>query len=158
VITSIEFTGDGAADFDLDGEVSTPIQIMDGATLSLCVKTVNEGTSSATMVVTTTAGTFSTQLVREITSSVDEFDPTVITGLTVAPNPAKDEVRIATPIGTTLQVRVYNAMGSAVQTLSGPGEILWDGRDASGTRVAPGMYVLVIDQGLRTQIVKLLVE
>ena len=47
---------------------------------------------------------------------------------------------------------------SSVQTLQGAGEVLWDGRDQTGSRVAPGMYVLMIEQGLRTQVVKLLVE
>ena len=157
-ITSVSFSGDGADAFAPEAPLSLPITVTEGMTSDICIKTVSQGTAEATVTVATTAGTITAVLVRDVISSVDEFDPTVISGLTVAPNPTRDEVRITSPNGALMNIRVHNLMGAVVQTLQGAGEVLWDGRDQTGSRVAPGMYVLMIEQGLRTQVVKLLVE
>jgi len=155
-VTTITFEGPGAGDFAAASTL--PMTVVDGQTADLCVVTTQAGTESADMVVTTTAGTFRIPLRREVVSSVDESDPTVITGLTVAPNPTSDDVRIRTLGQDMMTVRIHTLMGSLIQSLTGAGEIRWDGRDASGGRVAPGLYVLVIEQGLRQQVVKLMVE
>ena len=78
-------------------------------------------------------------------------------GATVAlgapsPNPSQGEVRVgvSVPLGASVDLGVFDVLGRRVRTLdlSAPAaEVAWDGRDASGQRVAPGLYVLRLSSG-----------
>jgi len=74
--------------------------------------------------------------------------------LSVAPTPTSDSatVRVSLPRSGPANgtVRVYNARGQLVATLiegevGGERELVWDGTDASGDRVASGVYWCTLD-------------
>lgn len=68
--------------------------------------------------------------------------------LSAAPNPtaAGSRIRFVLPEAAAVAFAVYDASGRRVATpargryAGGEGEVLWDGRDASGRPVAPGVY------------------
>ncbi len=70
--------------------------------------------------------------------------------LTAAPNPTAAGTRLsfALPEAAAVHFTVHDAAGRRVATLArgrydrGPGEVAWDGRDAAGRPVAPGVYFL----------------
>ncbi len=59
--------------------------------------------------------------------------------LAAAPNPFVARTRVWG--GGAGEVRIHDLAGRLVTTLAGP-EFWWDGRNAAGRRVAPGLYVL----------------
>jgi len=60
--------------------------------------------------------------------------------ISALPNPFTGSVRL-TPTGKgTSAVRIFDNAGRQVRTLTGTGSLTWDGRDETGTRVAPGVY------------------
>jgi hypothetical protein len=68
----------------------------------------------------------------------------------VAPNPfsASAEIAFSVPAGSgAASLTVYDVAGRRVRTLiddsveAGPQSVVWNGRDSSGHRVAPGIYV-----------------
>lgn len=73
--------------------------------------------------------------------------------LRVAPNPARGAVRIALerPPLVDIDVVVSDALGRTVRRLrtSGHARLVWDRRDAFGTRVAPGVYAVSAGAGGR---------
>ena len=71
----------------------------------------------------------------------------------VCPNPSRGPTRIR-----ARSVRLYDVLGRTVRRLSTGSEagvawLSWDGRDAQGIRVAPGVYFLRLetDEGWRTE-------
>jgi len=70
--------------------------------------------------------------------------------LAVAPNPTRSGSRIRFTIPSTgaASLALFDLSGRRIRTLAearfeaGPAEIVWDGRDASGRPVGPGMYFL----------------
>lgn len=68
--------------------------------------------------------------------------------LATSPNPSEGPVRIRfdLPRGGAATFAVFDATGRRVATAasgrypSGPGEVVWNGRDAAGSAVAPGVY------------------
>jgi hypothetical protein len=61
------------------------------------------------------------------------------------PNPAANEVRLALadPSAVTAAIEIYDAGGRLVRRLAGGANgagVQWDGRDAGGTLLAPGLY------------------
>ncbi len=99
---------------------------------------------------------------------IDDFDiltaNEVVTGVNDAanvpnsivsyPNPFSSETTIGydAPAGTTT-VKVFTVLGEEVVSLAGgynePGrrEVRWNGRDAAGRTVAPGMYIVQVQAG-----------
>lgn len=76
--------------------------------------------------------------------------------LSVAPTPTSDSatIRVSLPRGerASTTVRVYNARGQLVATLlegelQGERELVWDGTDGAGNRVASGVYWCALDSG-----------
>jgi len=82
-------------------------------------------------------------------ASVDEGDPTLGFALHQSmPNPARASaiIQFSLPAESDVRVSVYDVSGRHVATLAdgsyepGPHEVVWDGRDARGRRVADGVY------------------
>jgi hypothetical protein len=71
----------------------------------------------------------------------------------IAPNPARGAVAIAfeLPGRAALRLDVYDVRGRHVRTLakelSGSGARTWDGTDARGARVPPGLYFIELRSG-----------
>jgi hypothetical protein len=64
---------------------------------------------------------------------------------TVIPNPfrTKTVISFANPHNKTTSFNIYNSVGNRVKTLTTKAEqVVWDGRDASGKRLADGIYFL----------------
>ena len=72
-------------------------------------------------------------------------------GLFVSPNPSTGEVTLRYTLPSTAppSIRIYDIRGRVVRFLetSGGGILTWDGRGASGERVAPGIYFVRIAAG-----------
>ena len=63
--------------------------------------------------------------------------------LTVAPNPCRTSVRIAAPRGA--DIAIYDLAGRCVRRLDSDGSVrpaTWNGRDASGRSLPPGLYLV----------------
>jgi YD repeat-containing protein len=84
--------------------------------------------------------------------------PRRVNSLTSFPNPAPGTADLVfeAAIAGRVTVGVYDAVGRLVRTIDGgwcePGKhrLEWDGRDASGRRVASGMYFLSARIGEQT--------
>jgi hypothetical protein len=72
------------------------------------------------------------------------------------PNPFNPttSIEFELPTAATVSIRVYNVMGQLVRTLvdgqmkeAGRHGVVWDGRNASGARVASGTYVYTLEYG-----------
>jgi hypothetical protein len=94
-----------------------------------------------------------------IGSAVGVEPPPAASGLSLRafPNPARAGVtlRITNDQSGRQSVAIYDARGRAVQAFPpadasrGARSLFWDGRDRSGRRVAPGKYLVVVQQGAR---------
>lgn len=77
-----------------------------------------------------------------------EFEP-------ASPNPFTDQtaLRFSLPEAATVSLAVYNVNGQLVRTLesgqvsAGTHQVMWDGRDDAGARVARGVYFCRMDTG-----------
>ena len=75
------------------------------------------------------------------------------------PNPGKSFMRIpfTVPVATVVDLGIYNVLGQRVRTLvsrdvsAGEHVETWDGRDASGEELPPGMYFVRVTQGTVTE-------
>lgn len=92
-----------------------------------------------------------------VTEAVPAAPPRRTRGITVRPNPVRPATgaTIRWTAGTSGAARLYDARGRLVREFPGqPGEerrsVFWDGRDATGRRVPPGVYVLRADGGHAT--------
>jgi len=80
------------------------------------------------------------------------------------PNPFNGSTQITytLAVGTSVELRVYNALGQAVRTLlrqhrkAGTHQIHWDGRDNQGRALASGTYLLIMRAGAASQATKML--
>jgi hypothetical protein len=80
----------------------------------------------------------------------------------LGPNPARGEARLSFLLtaGARTEVDVFDLEGRVVQRIldahlaAGPHEIVWDGRDAAGARVAPGLYMWRVRSGGREAVSK----
>jgi len=71
-----------------------------------------------------------------------------------APNPFSALVRFSPPGAGTWSMHIYDNTGRRVRTLVGQGTLVWDGRNAAGTKVAPGVYFArTVKSGTRTRLV-----
>lgn len=73
------------------------------------------------------------------------------------PNPFADrvEMHLEAPAGRPVRVRVYDVLGHYVTELKAlPGDearrVVWDGRDARGRRVAPGVFLIRAESGTQS--------
>jgi hypothetical protein len=93
-----------------------------------------------------------TASVTPSTSLVGPPEPQLIRA---EPNPFRSEttLRLAVPQGTHVKLEISDVMGRRVATLkddrlhSGNDSVTWDGRDAHGSPVAPGIYFVRIEAG-----------
>ncbi len=64
--------------------------------------------------------------------------------VSAVPNPFTGSVTISLspsiPSSLSHALRIFDNSGRQVRTLTGTGSLVWDGRDESGVRVAPGVY------------------
>ena len=80
------------------------------------------------------------------------------------PNPFNPETTISfeMPVQSHVKITIYNLIGQYVKTLVneikpiGTYSVVWDGTDASGTRVTSGLYFYRIDAGNFSQTKKLI--
>lgn len=80
--------------------------------------------------------------------------------MSVAPNPARDDSRIAfsLPLAVPGRIRVHDAMGRLVREASLPEGALgwaWDGVAAGGAPVSPGLYLVELTAGETRRIARL---
>ena len=156
-ITSITIGGLGASSYVIEPAISLPVTIEAGETIEVCVRTTSVQDQEASLTIASTAGGESILLLQNEINSVEEDLP-AIEGLTVAPNPMRDEVRISTIADAPLTVSIYTILGEQVSFLEGAGGVRWDRRDMAGSLLPPGLYVLHIEQNMQRSIIKLLVE
>lgn len=156
-VTEILIEGNGALTYTIDPPVTLPVTIEANQSFNVCVKTTDDAGETARLVIKTSAGEADLDLVRREVSSVEE-ERSPIAGLHVAPNPMTDELRITAESDAPISVRVYTITGNVVAQFSGAGDLRWDRRDLSGSRLSSGLYVLAIEQRGVTDVFKLLVE
>ena len=81
------------------------------------------------------------------------------------PNPFNPQTTIVfmLPIRKKISLTVYNALGQRIKTLyndqvltAGRHEIVWDGTNEAGNRVATGMYVYTLKFGNYTKSMKMM--
>lgn len=157
-VTNVTFSGPAADAYALADGVTLPIEAKAGQNLRVCIKSIKDTDGAAQAVLQTTAGPVTVNLKRDgVLSSVEE-EFSVIEGLQVSPNPMRDQLVIRSPREESMNIYVHSVVGARVATMRGLGEVRWDGRDASGTRLSSGVYVLVIEQGVYTQVVKVILE
>ncbi len=81
--------------------------------------------------------------------------PSTLTLSAIRPNPSSGpvEMNLATPKSAQVQVTVHNTLGQEIQVLtesvytSGTHTLRWNGADATGVRVPPGVYLLCAASG-----------
>ena len=93
-------------------------------------------------------------------TAVNDDSATVPTEYTVtnAPNPfnPSTKVRFTVVAEGAVSLAVYNLVGQQIRTLvsdtrqAGEYEVIWDGQDAAGNRMASGLYFAVMRAGGRT--------
>ena len=80
------------------------------------------------------------------------------------PNPFNPQTSISffLPEPAAVRLRIFDLLGQEVRTLletdlrAGRHSSLWDARDATGKRVASGVYLVEVDNGKAHQVAKLL--
>lgn len=131
-------------------ETATPVAINAGATGELCVKfaptAVGTDFTAQLNLTSSTGGNTTVPLVGTGTApvSVDDLDPRSA-GVTVYPNPARDEVSIRTTSAAT--ITIVNARGVKVASLATtPNKLVatWNTKSFNGTAVAAGTYSVSI--------------
>lgn len=157
VITAATISGTIGSTFTFSPELTLPLVIKKGEQRDICLESTDTTSGIAVVELVSTAGTVQFFAVRSPVSSVDDVDGG-IAGLTVAPNPMSDVLRITSASAESIQAQVYTALGAFVQSLNGQGWIEWDGRDRTGNELPGGMYVVVVSQGSNTTIHKVLMH
>jgi hypothetical protein len=83
-------------------------------------------------------------LIRGVTGVAEEIGPVTRFVMTAKPNPfgASTQIRFGRDLATSERLDIYTASGRLVRSMMVSGKsALWDGRNASGGRVAEGVYV-----------------
>jgi hypothetical protein len=98
-----------------------------------------EGVKAAVATIAKLAG------VRQLTGVADDRRADAARRPTAGPNPFRDQVAFRFPAGFgSAELAVYDAAGRRLRAwaVRGPGDVplTWDGRDARGRRVEPGVY------------------
>ena len=87
----------------------------------------------------------------EATSAAPVLDDGL--SLTVGPNPffGRTQIAYSTPVQTAVALEFFDVRGRRLQSLATAGNPpavwTWDGRDADGRSLAPGLYFLVLKSG-----------
>lgn len=88
-------------------------------------------------------------LVQTVPGIEEELIPSASNiSTTVAPNPfcAKTVIHFANPQNKKMTFNIYNSIGTRVKTLATKAEqIVWDGKDDNGKRLADGIYFFKIE-------------
>ncbi|MBK6760300.1 MAG: immunoglobulin domain-containing protein [Ignavibacteria bacterium] len=156
-VRRIRVTGPGATTWTATNPQTVPFQLVSGQQRELCYETATETGDDALVTVETDAGDVSFVLTRRVISSVDEEEAPVA-GIRISPNPMSEELRIVSPLLSRMSVRIVTVTGNTVALLSGSNEIIWNRRDANGSTVSPGLYVLFIEQLGSSRIEKVIVR
>lgn len=156
-VRRIRVTGPGASTWTATNPQTVPFQLVSGQQRELCYETATETGDDALVTVETDAGDVSFVLTRRVISSVDEEEAPVA-GIRISPNPMSEELRIVSPLLSRMSVRIVTVTGNTVALLSGSNEIIWNRRDANGSTVSPGLYVLFIEQLGSSRIEKVIVR
>ena len=110
-------------------------------------------------------GSSKVYVIRDATTPWPEGQPSkpdTASGLRLDPNPFRDRLSIVS--GTNVApgyIRVFSEDGRLVRALNATKtsghvhRLTWDGRDYSGARLPPGVYVLESGPGVRAKVVKL---
>jgi hypothetical protein len=90
-------------------------------------------------------------LIRGVTGVAEEIGPmTGATAMTAKPNPfgGSTQIRFGCDLATPERLDIYTTSGRLVRSMMVSGKTaLWDGRNASGGRVAEGIYVARLARG-----------
>jgi hypothetical protein len=156
-VRRIRVTGPGASTWTATNPQTVPFQLVSGQQRELCYETATETGDDALVTVETDAGDVSFVLTRRVISSVDE-EVMPVSGVRISPNPMTEELRIVSPLSSRMTVRIVTVTGNTVALLNGSNEIIWNRRDANGSTVSPGLYVLIIEQLGSSRIEKVIVR
>lgn len=88
---------------------------------------------------------------------VDETLPGSSPGVALTANPFRTGTRVLLGDTAAATVRIYGADGRELRTLeaaAGAGSLAWDGRDATGRTVPPGVYFLAVERDTSRQILR----
>ncbi|MBI2793096.1 MAG: immunoglobulin domain-containing protein [Ignavibacteria bacterium] len=143
----------GSVTFEIGEQPVLPFTVTNGNTFRICIRTTDNQNATGQLVVKSSEGDGTVQLLRTPTTSVEEGN--AIAGLTIAPNPANDYVIISAE-GMNLNVQILDIAGRSIAALKGNGLIRWELQDSSGRRVAPGLYVVVVEEGSNRDVTKVL--
>jgi len=155
-VTRIRITGPGATTWGGVTPVA-PLLINSGNTIDLCLETTADAGENAIVSIETDAGDVSFVVTRGIISGVEE-DDAVATRIRFVPNPMTDELRITSPFTGEMRARIVTVTGATIALLSGTNEIVWNRRDANGSNVPTGLYVVFIEQGAVRRFEKIIVR
>ncbi|HEX5316985.1 MAG TPA: FlgD immunoglobulin-like domain containing protein, partial [Candidatus Kapabacteria bacterium] len=84
---------------------------------------------------------YNVQAVDAPAASVSENNPVSI-DFSILPNPSAGEVTLDIPGAAKVKAEVYNLLGGLVTTINGTSNLAWNGRDASGSPVSSGAYII----------------
>jgi hypothetical protein len=60
-------------------------------------------------------------------------------------NPARGPMTIRVPVGDSIKIQIYDINGDPVYDKSGSnGDNLWSGRNNSGRKIKPGLYIIKV--------------
>ena len=128
--------------------MALPATLTAGSSLTAVVEFCDDPTPNvftAPMYVATSQSiqpqTYQLQAIQAAPSSVAEA-PDPLIGFSISPNPSGGEVTLDITGAQKVQAQVYDLLGSLVTTLHGTSQIVWNGRDASGTPLASGAYIV----------------
>ncbi|MDP4200561.1 MAG: choice-of-anchor D domain-containing protein [Bacteroidota bacterium] len=139
-----------STNFTLMNASSFPVTITPGSSLPAMVQVCNDPPSGATatdpMFVATNQSiqpqTFQLQSVAAAAAGVIEtIDPATI-NLAIMPNPTSDRVAIQLDQARSANVEIFDMLGNVLETLHGNTSFNWDTRDAAGTSLPNGAYIV----------------
>ncbi len=94
-------------------------------------------------------GVYSVPMVIEnswfYSTAEDDIQPPDL--ISVYPNPFGQDLHLKSAETREMKVTVYNQRGQRVAVLQGRDELTWNTRDRKGKPVAPGIYLLKVEQG-----------
>ncbi len=91
---------------------------------------------------------------NEINTSVEDLD----SQLSIFPNPVNNALNISSTSASVNDVRIYNMLGELINTFEFTGSKVWNLVDLYSNRVAPGIYIIEVNNSEGTSRQKLVIN